>query len=154
MTTRTELDEISDERKEEIKVLIATRLSEGKMWNEIAEELKDKYGIEVTDKAVKYWFEKEVGTIIMTDEDDEKIIEVDTYHEKLRLYKEQIERLKLLRKLEKQIGMAIPETRKNIETALLILEKIREEKEKKLEYDISARKEILLGEILDEIDGE
>mgnify|MGYP000445090241 CR=1 FL=1 len=55
---------------------------------------------------------------------------IDTLKEKIELYMVVKKRIELLRSLEKQSGLPMPETRENIALALAILKEIYREKSK------------------------
>jgi len=107
--------------REKVLPLIARLAAEGRGWSEIAEAVSREVGFHVGEEMVKYFYSKYLAPA--TGEDEVEEVDVGSIRDELRwLYSVQKSRILRLQRLEREAGLPIPETARNIEVALKILE--------------------------------
>jgi hypothetical protein len=128
----------------EAKSDIAMRLAQGKTFAVIAEELSAKYGEQITESAISFFWNKQKEAV----KDVPIAVSVDNFDPMaalLSLYKEQLERVTVLRKLEKEVGYPIPETRENLQLLMQIVDKLAGLSAEKKTLTLEDRKRAMLG---------
>ena len=119
-----------EDRKGEAIDVIRRGLAEGKDWDEIAEDIREKLGVNATPEMVKYFWSKYaadderlavVGSSGSSSEGEEDVSVGDINEELDYVYREAKKRVLVYRRLEQMFNMPIPDTDRALKTLIDIL---------------------------------
>lgn len=111
-----------ENKKKEIKQLLADMVVNGKSLSEMSEAVSSALGTQVSEADIKRFIDHEFG-LAMDEKEDEKF---DPLADLLWLYKEQKLRVKNVRKLEIESGLPLPQCRDDISLLAVLLTKLLE----------------------------
>lgn len=127
MNLKLPIDELNEKDRADVKRVVAELMLSGKSYDEIAQALKDKYGVEMNEKQVEYYVYREFEGVMKSDDGFEEMLkdeDIDILKELKELYLLQRSRVNKLLNFEREIGLPLPESTKNIVVSLSILDKL------------------------------